>query len=102
MLRGELAGAGMRGAFAIGYDDCAAAADLTEKLLGQPRLAAEERQYRHDAAGAQAEAKQGAQRLAPVAARFVEPREQRLEEIHTTGPSRTSIMRWPGPARPGP
>src|SRR5947207_11526193 len=101
MLRGELAGAGMRGAFAIGYDDCAAAADLTEKLLGQRRLAAEQRQYRHDAAGAQDEAKQGEQRLAPVAARFVEPREQRLEEIHTTRPSLIWIMRWARPATPG-
>src|SRR5437762_5473876 len=91
----------MRGAFAIGYDDCAAAADLTEKLLGQRRLAAEQRQYGHDAAGAQDEAKQGEQRLAPVAARFVEPREQRLEEIHTTRPSLIWIMRWARPATPG-
>src|SRR6266516_3185904 len=97
----QLAGAGMRGAFAIGYDDCAAAADLTEKLLGQRRLAAEQRQHRHDAAGAQDEAKQGEQRLAPVAARFVEPREQRLEEIHTTRPSLIWIMRWARPATPG-
>src|SRR5881396_934290 len=100
-LRGERAGAGTRRRFAIRDDDRSSATDLIQELLGERSLAAEQRQYRDDAAGAQDKAKQGEQRLAPVAARFVEPREQRLEEIHTTRPSLIWIMRWARAATPG-
>src|SRR5258705_1042058 len=100
-LRCELAGARVRRRLAIGYDDRAAAPDLAKELLGQRRLAAEQRQHRDDARRAQDQAEQREQGLAPVSARFVEPGEQRLDEIHTTRPSLIWMTRSARAATPG-
>jgi len=56
-LRGQLPGGGMRGPLAVRHDDRPAAADLVQELLGERRLAPEQRQHRHDAAGAEDEAR---------------------------------------------
>jgi hypothetical protein len=50
-------------------------------------LAAEEREHGDDAAGAEHEAQEREDGLAPVSPRLVEAREQRLDEIQTTRPS---------------
>src|SRR5882672_8024579 len=100
-LGGELAGSWMRRALAVRHDDRAAPPHLVEELLGQRRLTAEQRQHRDDTRRAQDQAEQREQRLAPVAARFVEPGEQRLDEIHTTRPSLIWITRSARAATPG-
>src|SRR6266545_1172771 len=97
----QLASPGMRGGLTVRYDDRTAPADLAEKLLRQRRLAAEQRQHRDDARRSEDQAEQREQRLAPVAARFVEPRKERLDEIHTTRPSLIWITRSARAATPG-
>ena len=86
-FRGELTRARMGGRFAVGNDDRAAATDLVEELLGQRGLAPEQRQDGDYAGRAEYEAEQRQQRLSPMAARFVESGEQRLDEAQTTRPS---------------
>src|SRR5690606_9234035 len=83
-LRGQFAGCWRQRLLAITDNQRAHPADLIEVLLRDRRLTPEEREHGHDAGGAKHHAEQCEHSLAEMAARLVEPGEDRLEDAHVT------------------